>query len=360
MSFPTLNQNKIQNALYNMIISQDVLGGSIKDNYNLVDKARVDGSLYGDTKLYIDTPTLVSVEWDQDSGDATNLLALHRPPAPATQAITFGKYRQVQLTKDAYLSKQAFGTEGAFSQYQSVLSGRLSKTKEMYDTLTYNAFFGTVKGAASDVSIPLSDITDTGREKNAAEAEMIGQYIADLISDMKDYNTKYTTNGFIRAFSEDEIGVVWNTKYINKIRKISLPGIYHNENLIDKFGEDQLPARMFGTVNTTAKTTADSNTRSLIEQVVGTGSDAEHYFPGDAITVGTSLVSSGAITVPSYQEDANIICKVYTKLPPYMSAFTANTEFFNAKNLSTNMYLTFGHNNLEALKSEAIVTVIES
>lgn len=51
----TLNKNHIQNALFNMIISQDVIGGSIKANYNLVDKARVDGTLYGDTKLYIDT-----------------------------------------------------------------------------------------------------------------------------------------------------------------------------------------------------------------------------------------------------------------------------------------------------------------
>ena len=38
----TLNVNKIQSALFNMIISQDVIGGSIKANYNLVDKARVD------------------------------------------------------------------------------------------------------------------------------------------------------------------------------------------------------------------------------------------------------------------------------------------------------------------------------
>ena len=39
----SLKPNKIQSALFNMIISQDVIGGSIKANYNLVDKARVVG-----------------------------------------------------------------------------------------------------------------------------------------------------------------------------------------------------------------------------------------------------------------------------------------------------------------------------
>ena len=40
-----------------------------------------------------------------------------------------------------------------------------------------------------------------------------------------------------------------------------------------------------------------------------------------------------------------------------MSAFNVGTSFYNAKNLSTNMYQTWGHNTLEALDSEAIVTV---
>ena len=40
-----------------------------------------------------------------------------------------------------------------------------------------------------------------------------------------------------------------------------------------------------------------------------------------------------------------------------MSAFSVGTSFFNAKNLKTNSYLTWGHNNLEALDSEAIVVV---
>ena len=88
MAYPTLNQNKIFAALYNQIISIDTFADNIKGtNSQLVDKARVDGGLYGDTKVYLATDVLKSAPWGNDA-EATNLLALHRPPAPKTQTIT--------------------------------------------------------------------------------------------------------------------------------------------------------------------------------------------------------------------------------------------------------------------------------
>lgn len=48
-----LRSNEIFAALYNMIISQQVFADNIYDTKaSLVDMSRVDGSLYGDTKLY--------------------------------------------------------------------------------------------------------------------------------------------------------------------------------------------------------------------------------------------------------------------------------------------------------------------
>jgi len=41
-----LNHNAIQSALFNMIISQDIIGGSINANYNLVDEAKAEAGLY--------------------------------------------------------------------------------------------------------------------------------------------------------------------------------------------------------------------------------------------------------------------------------------------------------------------------
>lgn len=61
MAYPTLNQNKIFAALYNQIISIDTFADNIKGTYSeLVDKARVDGGLYGDTKVYLSTDVLKS------------------------------------------------------------------------------------------------------------------------------------------------------------------------------------------------------------------------------------------------------------------------------------------------------------
>jgi hypothetical protein len=155
----SLNQNAIQSALFNMIISQDVLGGSIRNNYNLVDKAKNEAGLYGDTKLYTDTPTITPYNWVQDSDDATNLLKLHRPGAPKTQALKINVFKQVAVTKDAYLSKQAFTGVATFVTYQDILESRLIKSKEVYLNKTYNTFIGTTIGTNSAGSETKLDIT---------------------------------------------------------------------------------------------------------------------------------------------------------------------------------------------------------
>ena len=100
-----LHPNEIFGALYNMIISQEVFADNIKGS-DLVDQARVDGGLYGDTKLYYSTDALASSAWGDDD-EAANLLALDRPDAPECQAIVLNIFRQIRLTVDNYLSKRA-------------------------------------------------------------------------------------------------------------------------------------------------------------------------------------------------------------------------------------------------------------
>lgn len=116
-----LRPNDIFGALYNMIISQEVFADNIKGT-DLVDQARVDGGLYGDTKLFYSTDALKSAEWGNDA-EAKNLLDLHRPKAPECQAIVLDKFRQICLTVDDYLSKRAWADEGAFSSFNSVMTG---------------------------------------------------------------------------------------------------------------------------------------------------------------------------------------------------------------------------------------------
>ena len=85
----------------------------------------------------------------------------------------------------------------------------------------------------------------------------------------------------------------------------------------------------------------------------------KHYFPGDALaTSGTYVAVVGGLEASQvYLEDADIICKVLVKLPPYMSAFEVGTSFFNPKSLTENHYLTFGHNTIEYLENYPFITV---
>ena len=329
-----LRSNEILSALYNMIISQEVFADNLKGS-DLVDKARVDGGLYGDTKLYYSTDALASAEWGNDA-EATNLLDIARPEDPECQAIHLDKFRQISLTLDNYLSKRAWGDEGSFSSFQSVMMGWLSGTKKVYDATTYNAFIGTDEVA-----------TQVKKIGTNPSGQVIAEALANIITEMTDYTRDYNEYGQLRRHSEDEIKIVFNSKVINKVKNIDLPVIFDNAGLKATFAKEVLPAKYFGTVNTGSKV-ADANTRSLIEQTI----NSKHYFAGDKIKVGDTAPAG-----TSYQEDGTIVCKIMTKLPPYMSAFEVGTSFFNPKSLTENHYLTFGHNTLEHLKAYPMVAV---
>ena len=95
----TLTANEIYDTLANMIISQEVFADNIGKNQTLVDKARVDGTLYGDTKLYYATDVLYSSAWGNDT-EAANLLALDRDEDTEVQAIKLDVFRQIRLKVD--------------------------------------------------------------------------------------------------------------------------------------------------------------------------------------------------------------------------------------------------------------------
>lgn len=338
-----LKSNEIFSALYNMIISQEVFADNISQHQTLVDKARVDGGLYGDTKLYYATDALKSAPWGNDA-EATNLLALHRPPAPECQEIVLDQFRQICLTVDNYLTKRAWMAEGAFSSFNGVMLGWMKETKRIYDGTLYNVFIGTTKSAKA-----AQNITVTA----GADAQQIAETLANLIVAMGDYSRDFNDYGFLRSYTEGEIKVIWNSKYVNKIKKIDLPTIFHKEGLMDKFEEEILPARYFGKVND-AQVATSSNTgqyRSVVEKDYG----STHVFPGDAIPAGV-VIAKGE----GYLVDEKVICKVLVKLPPYMSAFEVGTSFFNPKSLTENHYLTFGYNTLEYLKNYPFITVSEA
>ena len=368
-----LNANEIFASIFNMIISQQVFADNIKDTKSsLVDAARVDGSMYGDTKLYYATDVLRSYAWGGDA-EAANLLALDRPEDPQCQAITLDVFRQIRLTVDNYLTKRAWSTEGAFSEFNSVMLGWIRDTKKVYDSTTYNVFIGTYETAegkqAQTVTLPT--VAGDAEAENRLQAQTIATKVADILVDLEDVSRDYNDYENLRSYSSDDFRYVWNSAYVNKINKLDLPTIFHKD-FIDKFAEYTLPARYFGdiVVKGTAVTSDGVSYRSLIEQDVTlvedytfkgktlTAGQKVHLFAGDLIPNKIALASTSAVLVPSYKENSNIILKIVHKdAVPYMSSFEAGTSFFNPRSLTENHYLTFGHNTITALHDKPFITL---
>lgn len=370
----TLNQNEIFAALYNMIISQQVFADNIYDTKStLADMSRVDGTLYGDTKLYYSTDVLKSFAWTNDA-EAQNLLKLHRPEAPEVQAITIDTFRMIPITVDNYLSKRAFSTEGAFSAFNSQMLGWMRDTKKVYDATLFNSFVGTHaagleddgKGAKQNVLVAIpaepDAIDDYNTESyNRIVAQIIAEEMANLIVDLEDVSRDYNDYGNLRSYNTNDLVFVWNAEWVNKIKKLDLPTIFHKDGLIDKFAQHTLPARYFGNVNTSGGTTSSTNltVRSLIEKDYNTvepnqpGYDsAKHVFPGDLLPKNTAYGAN-----ETYSEDGTVIFKVYHKNSiPFMTAFETGTEFFNPRSLTSTHYLIWGYNGLEHLKNYPFIT----
>lgn len=388
----TLRSNEIFSAIYNMIISQEVFADNLGKHQTLVDKARVDGGLYGDQKLYYATDVLTSKAWGADS-EATNLLALARPKAPSCQTIVLDVFRQIALTVDNYLTKRAWSTEQAFSSFNAIMLGWIRETKKVYDGTLYNVFIGTTETTTGEQTQTVDLATGsghplynlTGVEKEQMEAMLIANKLADLIVAMGDYSRDFNDYQYLRSYADDKIKVVWNSNFVNKIRKIDLPTIFHKDGLVDKFDEEILPARYFGTVITSSNISdysastpttgkpidsdngaytpgsnhANGLIRSVYECDVTVSGTDYHLFSGDEIPAGATILSTGGNFGYNdvYIENADVIAKVLVKLPPYMSAFEVGTSFFNAKSLTENHYLTFGHNTLEYLKGYPFITI---
>ena len=350
---PTLRANSVFAGLANMIISQRVYGDNIKGTYSdLVDMARVDGSMYGDQKLYYATDVLKSEPWGKHTDAETNVLELHRPAAPEVQAIYLDQFRQIRLTVDNYLTKQAWMDQGAFTSFNSIMLGWMRDTKRVYDSTLYNTFIGTHETGTDPNGPGAKQTMDIDKNPDQNDALTMAEALATLLVDLKDVSRDYNDYGFLRSYDESDFIIVWNAKHYNTLKKIDMPVIFHKDGLLGEFTQKVLPARYFGTTggNTNVGTgVAKGTVRSLIEQ---TGSAGNHYFPGDAIKVDD--------TVPAgtwYTEDDSIAFKCYHKgSVPFMSAFEVGTSFYNPRSLTENHYLTWGYNTLEHLSNYPFIT----
>lgn len=376
----TLKQNTITAALQNMIISQQIFDGRVAST-ELADRFRVDGTLYGDTKLYYSFDIGSPEDWLNDS-EAQNLLALNRNKSGKVQSIEMGIYKMISITTDQYLSKQAFMNEGSFAEYTSFLVGSLRKIKRVYDRALINSKIGTLTPSTTrcDISITTPKGATT-EETNRLEAQTLAARLVVLKAELEDNNRDFNKLGYLRSYDASELIAVWNVEKHAKITKLDLPTIFHKDiDATGGFKEYDLPSKWFGDIDTAQVTLATSAPATVTHRIVESGwysvadsgdmtlvtkpsAKAVFLWAGDPIpykgqvytdNVRGVTVTVGATTIPagkSYTVNNDIaFMLIHSSALPLMSGFETGTEFWNARALATNNYLIFGHNKLEFLE----------
>lgn len=383
MAFPvesiTLNQNKITAALFNMIISQQVFDSGVAST-ELADRFRVDGTLFGDTKLYHSFDIGSPEDWLDDE-EAKNLLELNRNKSGKTQSITMGVYKIISVTTDQYLSKQAFMAEGTFAEYIGFLKSSLRKIKRVYDRSLINSTIGTLTPSTTRCDITVTTPNGaTQEETNRLEAQTLAQRVVVLKADLEDNNRDFNKLGYLRSYSADEFIAVWNVEQHSKITKLDLPTIFHKDIKEEGgFAEYDLPAKWFGSPASADLTLPSSAPAKVTSRVLVSGwydvtktkvtlvskptNDTVFIWAGDPAPYKGKVYSDNvrgvSVTVSSttmgkeylYDVDDTIaFMLVHASALPFMSGFETGTEFWNARSLTSNSYLIFGHNNLEFLE----------
>ena len=344
----TLNKNEIYQSIYNMIISQTVRSDLIGGMYSkLTNIFRVDGSKYGDTKLFYSVQLTYVEDWKNDS-EAANLLSLKRPEDPYCTKIVLDTFKMIWLTVDRYMSARAFSSEGVFGQ---------------------NVAIGTdVRGATNgtsqkqELALPVAASSATASETEATNrlrATAIAQKIAKIFVELQDVNNKYNDLGYDRSYNPEDFIVVWNANYQTEILKIDLPTIFHKDGMIAKLDDFVLPAEYFGEIS--ASDTSTEGQRSVKGYLKATNSGGKTtytwYKPGDVVPTGTKTKVGDF-----YTENSKVICKIIHKdALQVMSGFESSTEFFNPRSLTENHYAIFAYSDPQnsKLPDVPVITLTE-
>lgn len=351
-----MNQNAVLAALFNMLIGQEVYSNNISLKGTLVDKFRLDGTLYGDTKLFISTDIGTLYDFDEDG---KSLLTKVNPPAPETQAVTIDTFKQTAITVDGVKLKQAFMSADIYGAFVSVCLQWLRDTMKILNVTLINTFIGTVVTAANKAEIdvefppvPTSGIVEL-RNYRSLQAELIGEKLADVAIDLQDAMREFNDYGFLRAYDLSDFIIVWNKRYANMIKHISLPMIFHKEDVLPKVMDSEIiNDRYFGDLLTAAGTADGTTTRTAVDRVIKVNGKDRQFFPGDILPAGTEYAKEEA-----YVANEDIICKiVHKKAVPFMSALVIQTEFYNPKDLDRNHYLTWGYSQPTYLAEYPIIT----
>ena len=361
-----LMANVIYNATYNAYELVATLADQLKGlKSSVAEQFREDAGQYNADKVYTDFDILKSHVFDPDD---TNVLAPGQKVKPKQEYIRIDSSRQIDLyTPTEFLTKIAWMSEGAWSQFNSVVQKNLRATKKAYDYLMGMVAVGTMEATAGkqqlEIAVPVAASGASAVEKEAVNrlaGQTIGMQLEILKSKLKDLTADYNDYGFRKSFDPADFVYVYNVEQVVKVNKMDLPGIYHKDGVADLTG-DLVDARFFGKVGTAGKAiTSDGVTYFAMEEqdVTDTSGTVSHVYPGDVIPKNVSIATTTEVVVPYYTKDSTILGKfIHKNAIKYLTGYETESEFWNAKNLSTNRYLTWYFARPQRLSSYPIITI---
>lgn len=365
----SLNSNEIYNALFNLrILFQKLAPQTVKRDeiVGLLDKAT---GMYGDTGVVQGMDIQGTYAFGMDA-EAPKLLDINRNKSQKIEKFTIDKFRQTDVTNDAYISKRAFLDEGTFALFNGYIVGTLSKAMDAFESGMVKASLGTFSAAPASmnltITLPAIDGTEATERTRAA---LIKKAILDLKADMADNSRKYNGYGFYASYDWNDFTAAWSSQYINEINALSLYSAF-NPKYIEEATDGRIwTPKWFGNVLTSAGTTTASNTD--IFSLVEVNSDESTNFPltSTQIAGGVYRIFPGDLLPDSfnyganeaYQMDPKVICKVFApEYVYYMTGYQQGDSFYNPRSATTNHYLRKGFSDVIISKFRPFITISEA
>lgn len=363
-----LNSNEIYNALFNLrILFQKLAPQTVRRDeiVSLLDKAT---GMYGDTGVVQGMDIQGTYDFGMDA-EAPKLLAINRNKTQKIEKFTINKWRQTDVTNDAYISKRAFLDEGTFAVFNGYLVGTLSMAMDAFESGFVKASVGTytspVASNVVEVRLPADDGTEATARLRAAKIKLA---ILNLKADMKDNQRKYNGYGFYSSYDWNDFTPVFSTKYMNEINALSLYSAF-NPRYIEEAGEGrQWTPKWFGNVLTEEGQTGGANT--TIYSLVECNSDGTTNFPLTDLQLqaGTYRIFPGDLLPNNFNYNANeaytrddaVIGKIFApEYVYYMTGYQQGESFYNPRSATTNHYLRKGFSDVQVSKFRPFITLKE-
>ena len=364
-----LTSNEIYNALFNLrILFQKLAPQTVKRDeiVSLLDKAT---GMYGSTGVVQGMDIQGTYDFGMDA-EAPKLLAINRNKTQKVESYVINKWRQTDVTNDAYISKRAFLDEGTFAIFNGYIVGTLSQAMDAFESGFVKTAMGTyvspIAACNITVTLPAADGTEATERIRASK---IKKAILDLKADMQDNQRKYNGYNFYASYNWNDFTPVFSTNYMNEINALALPTVFNPEYIKTASEGRQWTPKWFGTVNTSGGTTTESN--STVYSLVEVNSDGSENFPltDTQLQSGVYRIFPGDLLPAKFTYEANesytvddkVIAKVFApEYVYYMTGYEQGESFYNPRSATTNHYLRKGFSDVQVSKFRPFITIKET